>query len=78
MNSWDEIIDEERNKEYFISLKKEIDKRYLTTTVFPPKDLIFNAFSKTPFKDLKIVVLGQDPYHGKGQAQDSLFYTKRD
>ncbi|WP_321313079.1 uracil-DNA glycosylase [Halarcobacter sp.] len=78
MNSWDEIIDEERNKEYFISLKKEIDKRYLTTTVFPPKDLIFNAFSKTPFKDLKIVVLGQDPYHGKGQAQGFSFSTPKE
>ncbi|WP_320035489.1 uracil-DNA glycosylase [Halarcobacter sp.] len=78
MNSWDEIIDEQRNKEYFISLKKEIDKRYLEATVFPPKDLIFNAFSKTPLKDLKVVILGQDPYHGKGQAQGFSFSTPKE
>lgn len=75
MDSWKEVIEKEKSKEYFINLKKVIDLKYETTTVFPPKELIFNAFSKTSIENLKVVILGQDPYHGQGQAQGLAFST---
>ena len=78
MNSWEEVISEERKKEYFKNLEKTINTKYETTTVFPPKEKIFNAFDSTSFKDLKVVILGQDPYHGKGQAQGLAFSTPKE
>lgn len=73
--TWKEVIALEQEKEYYKKLKAEIDYRYETTTVFPPKEKIFNAFSKTPIENLKVVILGQDPYHGMGQAQGLSFST---
>lgn len=78
MNSWEKIIENEKNKDYYKSLKNEIDKKYETTTVFPEKSKIFNAFSKTPIDNLKVVILGQDPYHGLGQAQGLSFSTPKE
>jgi len=78
MQSWEEVINIEKEKDYFKNLKEQIDKKYETTTVFPPKDKIFNAFSKSLLKDLKVVILGQDPYHGKGQAQGLAFSTPKE
>ncbi|WP_428024153.1 uracil-DNA glycosylase [Arcobacter sp.] len=78
MKTWKEIIDKEKEQEYFIKLKDNIDKKYEMTTVFPPKDKIFNAFSKTPIDELKVVILGQDPYHGLGQAQGLSFSTPKE
>ncbi len=73
--SWEEIIEIEKQKPYFKTLKDEIDKRYETTTVFPEKENIFKAFSLTKLDNLKVVILGQDPYHGFGQAQGLSFST---
>jgi len=73
--SWDSVISEEKQKDYYKKLREVIDKRYETTTVFPPKNKIFNAFSQTPIENLKVVILGQDPYHGFGQAQGLAFST---
>ena len=56
-------------------MKEEIDKRYENSIVFPEKQNIFKAFSLTKFEDLKVVILGQDPYHGIGQAQGLSFST---
>lgn len=78
MESWEDVINLEKQKDYYKKLKNEIDKRYETKTVFPPKNKIFNAFSKTPLDNLKVVILGQDPYHGKGQAQGFSFSTPSD
>ncbi len=78
MKSWKEIIEIEKQKDYYKSLKQEIDKRYEITTVFPPKNKIFNAFFKTPIDNLKVVILGQDPYHGLGQAQGLSFSTPKE
>lgn len=78
MSSWEDIIDIEKQKDYYKSLKSEIDKRYETTTVFPSKEKIFSAFSNTPFNNLKVVILGQDPYHGLGQAQGLAFSTPKE
>ncbi len=78
MENWKDVINIEKEKDYFKNLKEQIDKKYETTTVFPPKDKIFNAFSKSSLKDLKVVILGQDPYHGKGQAQGLAFSTPKE
>lgn len=73
--TWEDIIDLEKQKDYYKKLKEEIDKRYETTTVFPEKQNIFKAFYLTKLDNLKVVILGQDPYHGFGQAQGLAFST---
>ncbi|QDF30349.1 uracil-DNA glycosylase [Halarcobacter anaerophilus] len=78
MSSWENVINIEKSKEYYKNLKSEIDRRYETTTVFPPKNKIYNAFSKTSLENLKVVILGQDPYHGRGQAQGLAFSTPKE
>jgi len=75
MNTWEDFFKEEESKDYYKSLMESIDKAYDVSTVFPPKDKIFNAFNLTPFSDLKVVLLGQDPYHSAGQAQGLAFST---
>ena len=72
-NDWDEILKEEFKKEYFIKLINHIRKEYKTKTVFPEKCQVFNAFRYTPYKDVKVVILGQDPYHGVGEAEGLSF-----
>ena len=73
--TWEEIIEIEKQKSYYKTLKEEIDKRYETSNVFPEKKNIFKAFSLTKLDNLKVVILGQDPYHGFGQAQGLSFST---
>ena len=73
--TWEDVINLEKEKEYYEKLKNEIDKRYETSTVFPEKQNIFKAFSLTKLENLKVVILGQDPYHGLGQAQGLAFST---
>ncbi|ABV68361.1 uracil-DNA glycosylase [Aliarcobacter butzleri] len=73
--TWKDIIENEQQKPYYGKLKEEIDKRYENSIVFPEKQNIFKAFSLTKFEDLKVVILGQDPYHGIGQAQGLSFST---
>lgn len=75
MKSWQEIISQEEEKTYYQKLQEAIDERYETSVVFPPKEKIFNAFELTPLENLKVVILGQDPYHGIGQAQGLAFST---
>ncbi len=75
---WKELIDNEKQKEYYQNLEQIIDEKYKITTVYPPKEKMFNAFSLTNYKDLKIVILGQDPYHGEGQAQGLAFSTPKE
>ena len=78
MIHWDTIIQEEQTKEYYQTLDSFIQKRYKESKVYPAQDKIFNAFSLTPFEDLKIVILGQDPYHQPKQAQGLAFSTPKD
>ncbi|MCG3718476.1 uracil-DNA glycosylase [Aliarcobacter butzleri] len=73
--TWKNIIENEQQKPYYEKLKEEIDKRYENSIVFPEKQNIFKAFFLTKFEDLKVVILGQDPYHGIGQAQGLSFST---
>ncbi len=71
--SWKFALQEEFGKEYFISLKEFLLGEKGKYLVFPPGKLIFNAFDHTPFDRVKVVLLGQDPYHGPGQAQGLCF-----
>ena len=72
-NSWDELLKDEFNKPYFLELERFIDNEYETKTVFPKMDDIFNAFKYTDYKDIKVVILGQDPYHNDFEAMGLSF-----
>ena len=74
-NDWDLVLKEEFQKEYFINLKKFVDNEYDLKTIYPPYEDIFNAFKLTSINDVKVVILGQDPYHEKGQAHGLAFST---
>ncbi len=75
---WETVIDKQREKEYFITLEKTIDEKYNSTTVFPQKQNIFKAFELTKYENLKVVIIGQDPYHRAGQAQGLAFSTPKE
>lgn len=72
-NSWDEVLEEEFNKPYFQELLLKVDEEYQKHTVYPPQDKIFSAFKLCNYTDIKVVLLGQDPYHGYGQAHGLCF-----
>lgn len=74
--SWKERLREEFEKEYFTRLSEFVKEEYRTRTVFPPGSLIFNAFNLCPFDRVKAVIIGQDPYHGPGQAHGLCFSVK--
>jgi uracil-DNA glycosylase len=71
--SWKEKLAEEFEKEYFKNLVEFVKQEYRTQTIYPPGRLIFNAFDKCNFEDVKVVIIGQDPYHGAGQANGLCF-----
>ncbi|HUX97588.1 MAG TPA: uracil-DNA glycosylase [Bacteroidales bacterium] len=74
--SWKNILNEEFEKDYFLSLTKYVKQEYNKTTVYPPAGLIFNAFNLCPFSRVRAVIIGQDPYHGPGQAHGLCFSVK--
>ncbi len=71
--SWKEKLRDEFEKEYFVNLTDFVRKEYTSTRVFPPGNLIFNAFNLCPFDRVKVVIIGQDPYHNPGQAHGLCF-----
>jgi uracil-DNA glycosylase len=71
--SWGEQLKEEFDKPYFQRLTEFVRKEYSSTTVYPPAKLIFNAFDSCPFNEVKVVIVGQDPYHAPGQAHGLSF-----
>ncbi|PHS14955.1 MAG: uracil-DNA glycosylase [Kangiella sp.] len=74
MNTWSDLLAEEKQKDYFKETLSYIaDKRANGVTVFPPKEQVFSAFSATPFEKIKVVIIGQDPYHGSNQAHGLCF-----
>lgn len=77
-NKWDEILKEEFSKDYFRDLIKFVEEEYKTKTIFPPQNEIFNAFRYTSYEDIKVVILGQDPYHGEHQAQGLSFSVRNE
>ena len=71
--SWRQHIGEEFDKQYFVDLTNFVKEEYLRTPCYPPGRLIFNAFNLCPFDDVKVVIIGQDPYHEPGQAMGLSF-----
>lgn len=76
-NDWDEILDEEFNKEYYQKLRQFLDYEYSHYIVYPRAKDLYNALRFTPYKDVKVVILGQDPYHEPNQAFGLAFAVKR-
>lgn len=71
--SWKLQLADEFEKDYFVSLTNFVRQEYAQTTIYPPGRLIFNAFDLCPFDEVKVVIIGQDPYHGPGQAHGLCF-----
>jgi uracil-DNA glycosylase len=71
--SWKKRLSDEFNEPYFIGLTDFVRREYASQQIFPPGKLIFHAFDQSPFDQTKVVILGQDPYHGPGQAHGLCF-----
>ena len=71
-NDWDEVLKDELQKDYFKNLLNEVNNLYKEKIIYPPKKDVFNAF-RLSYKDIKVVILGQDPYHGDGEAHGFAF-----
>lgn len=76
-NEWDTILAEEMEKPYYNELERFLDEEYVAHTIFPPRDEIFTAFRYTPYNEVKVLLLGQDPYHEKGQAHGMVFSVQK-
>jgi len=72
-SSWKTLLNEEIHQPYFIELMNSVEDEYSKNTCFPPKELIFSAFDYCSFENLKVVIIGQDPYHGEGEANGLCF-----
>ena len=73
MSRFKEIIEEENKKEYYKKLHEFVDNEYKTKTIYPPRENIFFALKNTPYEYVKVVIIGQDPYHGEGEAHGMCF-----
>lgn len=71
--AWREVLDAERDKPYFEKLEAFVDAERAEHTIYPPPDDVFTALELTPYKDVRVFILGQDPYHGPGQAHGLCF-----
>lgn len=76
-NDWDELISEEEEKEYYKKMRSFLANEYRTRVIYPDMYSIFNALKLTPYKDVRVVILGQDPYHGEGQAHGLAFSVQK-
>lgn len=76
-NDWDEILKEELKKDYYLKLRSFLKEEYAHKQIYPNMNDIFNALVYTSFKDVRVVILGQDPYHGKGQAHGLCFSVQK-
>ena len=75
--SWKDLLQDEFNKPYFEELTNFVREEYKSKKVFPPPKDIFKAFDLCPFDKVKVVILGQDPYHGPGQAHGLCFSVNK-
>lgn len=75
-NSWDEILKDEFNEPYYLKLREFLKSEYSLKSIFPDMYDIYNAFRYTDYNDVKVVILGQDPYHGEGEAHGLAFSVK--
>ena len=76
-NSWDVLLKDEFQKPYYLNLRKFLVQEYRTQTIYPHMDNIFNALKYTDYKDVKVVILGQDPYHQPNQAHGLCFSVQK-
>ncbi len=76
-NEWDQLLAEEFTKEYYLRLREFLKAEYSSRNIFPPMNDIFNALRYTSYSDVRAVILGQDPYHGMGQAHGLCFSVKK-
>ena len=74
-NKWDEILADEFKKEYYLNLREFLKREYSQYTVYPPMNDIFNSLRYADYDDIKVVIIGQDPYHEPNQAHDLPFTT---
>ncbi len=75
-NEWDALLEDQFRSDYYLRLRKFLKYEYKNHTVFPPMSDIFNALKMTSYSDVRVVILGQDPYHGEGQAHGLCFSVK--
>ncbi|MEI6047883.1 MAG: uracil-DNA glycosylase [Bacteroidota bacterium] len=75
-SGWKSKLKDEFEKEYFIELSEFVKDEYKAKNIYPPGSLIFNAFNLCPFQNVKVVIIGQDPYHGPGQAHGLCFSVR--
>lgn len=76
-NEWDALLSDEIRKDYYLRLREFLKQEYTTRTIYPPMNDIFNALRRTSYSNVKAVILGQDPYHGPGQAHGMCFSVKK-
>lgn len=76
-NDWDQVLNVIENSDGFKRFLNIINEKYKTTTVFPPKNYVFNALKLTSYQDTKVVIVGQDPYHGVGEAHGLSFSVQK-
>lgn len=76
-NEWDALLAEEFKKDYYLKLREFLKAEYSTRNIFPPMNDIFNALRYTSYSDVRAVIIGQDPYHGAGQAHGLCFSVKK-
>lgn len=75
-NTWDNVLENEYDKPYFVSLREKVREEYAAYTCYPPKQLIFSALRAVDYDRTRVVILGQDPYHGPGQANGMAFAVR--
>ncbi|MBR1918431.1 MAG: uracil-DNA glycosylase [Spirochaetales bacterium] len=75
-NDWQELFDAEQKKEYYLRLREFLKSEYANHNIFPPMNEIFNAFVLCPFASTKVIIVGQDPYHERGQAMGLSFSVR--
>ena len=75
-NDWDLLLKDEFQKDYYLKLREFLKEEYFSKNIYPPMNDIFNALRYTSYKDARVVILGQDPYHGYGQAHGLCFSVK--
>lgn len=76
-NDWDSLLSDEFNKDYYLNLRQFLISEYNSRKIYPPMNDIFNALRATAYADVKAVILGQDPYHGEGQAHGMCFSVRK-
>ena len=76
-NDWDALLEGEFSSQYYLNLREFLKSEYSSRQIYPPMNDIFNALKYTSFKETRVVILGQDPYHGLGQAHGLCFSVKR-